>query len=134
MPPPSSLAYTVSDRNGSSSVIAVQTSVGPISAGGLFYVGNPTTLDALDGFEDFDPAEYIARKEIKRTDRYAQLAIGAAVQAMRSLGLHNMKARVEEAGGSLTITSRPGSTKVTATIPRPFLQRLIPQNHAQPPH
>ncbi|SFN43450.1 two-component system, NarL family, sensor kinase [Nitrosospira briensis] len=49
-------------------------------------------------------------------------------------GLHNMKARVEEAGGSLTITSRPGSTKVTATIPRPLLQRLIPKNHAQPPH
>jgi two-component system NarL family sensor kinase len=53
---------------------------------------------------------------------------------MRGLGLHNMKARVEEAGGRLIITSRPGSTKVTATIPRPFLQRLIPGNHAQPPY
>ncbi|PTQ83010.1 two-component system NarL family sensor kinase [Nitrosospira multiformis] len=48
-------------------------------------------------------------------------------------GLRNMKARVEEAGGRLTITSRPGGTKVTATIPRPFLQQLIPGNHAQPP-
>ncbi|PTQ83008.1 two-component system NarL family sensor kinase [Nitrosospira multiformis] len=45
---------------------------------------------------------------------------------MRGLGLYNMKARVEEAGGQLTITSRPGSTKVTATIPRPFLQRFLP--------
>jgi two-component system NarL family sensor kinase len=44
----------------------------------------------------------------------------------RGAGLRNMKARVEEAGGRLTITSRPGSTKVTATIPRPFLQRFLP--------
>jgi 3-oxoacyl-[acyl-carrier-protein] synthase II len=36
---------------------------------------------------DFDPGEYIDRKEIKRTDRYAQLAIAAAVQAMREAGL-----------------------------------------------
>ncbi len=37
--------------------------------------------------QDFDPAEYIDRKEIKRTDRYAQLAIAAASQAMRDAGL-----------------------------------------------
>jgi 3-oxoacyl-[acyl-carrier-protein] synthase II len=36
---------------------------------------------------DFDPSEYIDRKEVKRTDRYAQLAIGASVQAMREAGL-----------------------------------------------
>jgi two-component system NarL family sensor kinase len=48
----------------------------------------------------------------------------------RGAGLRNMKARVEEAGGRLTITSRPGSTKVTATIPRPFFATLPP--HAGP--
>jgi len=53
---------------------------------------------------------------------------------MRGLGLGSMNARVEEAGGRLTITSKPGSTKVTATLPRSFLQRLITGNHAQPPH
>ena len=37
--------------------------------------------------KDFDPAEYIDRKEIKRTDRFAQFAIAAAVQAMREAGL-----------------------------------------------
>lgn len=52
----------------------------------------------------------------------------------RGAGLRNMKARVEEAGGRLTITSKPGNTKVTATIPRPFLRRLIPKDHAKPPH
>jgi 3-oxoacyl-[acyl-carrier-protein] synthase II len=36
---------------------------------------------------DFDPSEYIDRKEIKRTDRYSQLAIAASVQAMREAGL-----------------------------------------------
>ncbi|HET7274332.1 MAG TPA: beta-ketoacyl-ACP synthase II [Longimicrobiaceae bacterium] len=35
---------------------------------------------------DFDPANYIDRKEIKRTDRYAQLAIAAATQAMTGAG------------------------------------------------
>ncbi len=35
----------------------------------------------------FDPAEYIDRKEVKRTDRFAQFAIAAAVQAMRESGL-----------------------------------------------
>lgn len=45
-------------------------------------------------------------------------------------GLRNMKARVEEAGGRLVITSKPGSMKVTATIPRPFLQRLLTIHYA----
>ncbi|SEN23556.1 two-component system, NarL family, sensor kinase [Nitrosospira multiformis] len=49
---------------------------------------------------------------------------------MRGLGLGSMNARVEEAGGRLTITSKPGSTKVTATLPHSFLQRLITGNHA----
>lgn len=35
----------------------------------------------------FDPAEYIDRKEVKRTDRFAQFAIAASVQAMREAGL-----------------------------------------------
>jgi 3-oxoacyl-[acyl-carrier-protein] synthase II len=35
----------------------------------------------------FDPGVYIDRKEVKRTDRYSQLAIAASVQAMRQAGL-----------------------------------------------
>src|SRR5215213_9107638 len=35
----------------------------------------------------FDPEPYIDRKEAKRTDRFAQLAIAASVQAMRQAGL-----------------------------------------------
>jgi 3-oxoacyl-[acyl-carrier-protein] synthase II len=36
---------------------------------------------------DFDPASYIERKEVKRTDRYSQFAIAAAAQAVRQAGL-----------------------------------------------
>jgi 3-oxoacyl-[acyl-carrier-protein] synthase II len=35
----------------------------------------------------FEPDQYIDRKETKRTDRFAQFAIGASVQAMREAGL-----------------------------------------------
>jgi 3-oxoacyl-[acyl-carrier-protein] synthase II len=35
----------------------------------------------------FDPELYIDRKEAKRTDRFAQLAVAASVQAMREAGL-----------------------------------------------
>jgi 3-oxoacyl-[acyl-carrier-protein] synthase II len=37
--------------------------------------------------KDFDPAAYIERKEIKRTDRYSQLALAAADQAVREADL-----------------------------------------------
>ena len=37
--------------------------------------------------KDFDPAAYIDRKEVKRTDRFSQLAIAASAQAMREAGL-----------------------------------------------
>jgi 3-oxoacyl-[acyl-carrier-protein] synthase II len=44
---------------------------------------------------DFDPAEYIDRKEVKRTDRFAQLALAASVQAMAEAGLGSEPAEVE---------------------------------------
>jgi len=43
----------------------------------------------------FDPDLYIDRKEAKRTDRFAQLAIGASVQAMRQAGLDELPAGVD---------------------------------------
>jgi 3-oxoacyl-[acyl-carrier-protein] synthase II len=56
--------------------------------------GPITQFDATDfpvrfacEVKDFDPAEYIDRKETKRTDRYAQLALAASTQAMREAGL-----------------------------------------------
>lgn len=45
--------------------------------------------------KDFDPSEYIDRKETKRTDRYAQLAIAASVQAMREAGLDESRESID---------------------------------------
>ncbi len=45
--------------------------------------------------KDFDPSEYMDRKEAKRTDRYAQLAMAASVQAMREAGLDESRDAVD---------------------------------------
>jgi 3-oxoacyl-[acyl-carrier-protein] synthase II len=56
--------------------------------------GPITQFDATDfkvrfaaEVKGFDPDQYIDRKETKRTDRFAQFAIAASVQAMRQAGL-----------------------------------------------
>jgi 3-oxoacyl-[acyl-carrier-protein] synthase II len=54
-----------------------------------------TQFDAHDGFsvrfacevKDFDPATYLDRKEVRRTDRFAQFAIAASDQALEQSGL-----------------------------------------------
>ena len=43
----------------------------------------------------FDPELYIDRKEARRTDRFAQLAIAASVQAMRQAGLDELPGDVD---------------------------------------
>ncbi|MFL5538128.1 MAG: beta-ketoacyl-ACP synthase II [Longimicrobiaceae bacterium] len=43
----------------------------------------------------FDPDQYIDRKEARRTDRFAQFAIAATVQAMRQAGLDELPAGVD---------------------------------------
>lgn len=43
----------------------------------------------------FDPAGYIDRKEVKRTDRFAQFAIAASVQAMREAGLDESREGID---------------------------------------
>jgi len=56
--------------------------------------GPITQFDATDysvrfacEVRDFDPGQYMDRKESKRTDRFSQFAIATAVQAMREAGL-----------------------------------------------
>ncbi|HVG44888.1 MAG TPA: beta-ketoacyl-ACP synthase II, partial [Longimicrobium sp.] len=43
----------------------------------------------------FDPEAYIDRKEAKRTDRFAQFAIAASVQAMRQAGLDELPGGID---------------------------------------
>jgi 3-oxoacyl-[acyl-carrier-protein] synthase II len=47
----------------------------------------------------FDAAQYMDRKEIKRSDRYSQFAIAAAVQAMRDAGFGDGTGYVHERTG-----------------------------------
>src|SRR5690606_20101629 len=58
---------------------------------------DPSNLDVRFAGEvrEFGPGEYIDRKEVKRTDRYAQLAIAAAVQAMREAGLEDDRSAID---------------------------------------
>ncbi len=41
--------------------------------------------------KDFDPAEYLDRKEIKRTDRFCQFALAASDQAMQDAGFNGSR-------------------------------------------
>ena len=42
--------------------------------------------------KDFDPTKYMDRKDARRTDRFTQLAVGAAAQALQDSGLEIAKA------------------------------------------
>lgn len=72
---------------------------------------------------DFDPAEYIDRKEIKRTDRYAQLAIGAAVQAMREAGLDEDFASLDSHSFGVIVGSGIGGIATFEEQHRRFLEK-----------
>jgi 3-oxoacyl-[acyl-carrier-protein] synthase II len=70
--------------------------------GGVSGAAPITSFDASDfpvrfacEVKDFDPSEYIDRKETKRTDRYAQLALAASVQAMREAGLDESREGID---------------------------------------
>lgn len=72
---------------------------------------------------DFDPAEYIDRKEIKRTDRYAQLAIGAAVQAMKEAGLDENPAAVNPETFGVIVGSGIGGIATFEEQHRRFVEK-----------
>ena len=70
--------------------------------GGRSGAGPITQFDTTDfkvrfacEVKGFEPDQYIDRKETKRTDRFAQLAIAASVQAMREAGLDDMPAGID---------------------------------------
>ena len=64
-------------------VLRGQSGFGPITL-----VDNPNhTIGGLCEVKDFDPADYMDRKDARRRDRYQQLAATAAHEAMRQAGL-----------------------------------------------
>lgn len=65
------------------SLLAGQSGVGPITA---FDASTyPTRIAAQ--VDDFDPLQYMDRKDAKRMDRFAQMAVGAAHLALTDAGL-----------------------------------------------
>ncbi len=64
-------------------VLRGESGLGPITL-----VDNPGhTIGGLCEVKEFDPAQYMDRKDARRRDRYQQLAVVAANEAMRQAGL-----------------------------------------------
>ncbi|OGN82755.1 MAG: beta-ketoacyl-[acyl-carrier-protein] synthase II [Chloroflexi bacterium RIFCSPLOWO2_12_FULL_71_12] len=78
---------------------AGKSGIGPITR------FDPTGLDTTIAGEidDFDPLQYLDRKEVRRTDRFAQFSVAAAAQALRDAKLEitaEVASRVGVAFGS----------------------------------
>lgn len=65
------------------SLLGGRSGAGPITQ----FDASEYTVRFAAEVKGFDPGVYIDRKEVKRTDRFSQFAIGTAVQAMREAGL-----------------------------------------------
>ena len=75
------LGHNVPGRR--AAILAGRSGFGPLTL-----VDNPNhTIGGLCEVKNFDPAEYMDRKDARRRDRYQQLAVVAAAEAMRQANL-----------------------------------------------
>ena len=72
--------------------------------------------DGLSRCRDFDPADFMSRKEARRTDRFAQLAVGAAEEALGQAGWGEETPYPPEQVGCIVGTTMAGLTTVEAQI------------------
>src|SRR5438034_9152913 len=82
-------------------IVAGKSGIGPITR--FDATGLETTI--AGEVRDFDPLVYMARKEIRRADRFAQFAVAAAGQALQDAKLQitpDLAPRVGAALGSGT--------------------------------
>lgn len=74
--------------------VAGKSGAGPIT---LFDAAAFTTRIACE-VKAWEPAEYLDRKEVRRTDRVVQFAIGASVQALKDAGVEITAENAQEIG------------------------------------
>jgi len=94
-------------------------------------VGPITQFEADERFDvrfaaevrNFDPGLYMERKEAKRTDRFTQLALGAAEQAMQSSGLKDALDRVDRKRIGVLIGSGIGGMATFEEQTKVYLER-----------
>ena len=94
-------------------------------------VGPITQFEADERFDvrfaaevrNFDPGLYMERKEAKRTDRFTQLALGAAEQAMQSSGLKEALDRVDRKRIGVLIGSGIGGMATFEEQTKVYLER-----------
>src|SRR5687767_2353879 len=75
-------------------ILEARNGVGPIT---LFDATGFDTRFAAE-VKGFDPAQFMDRKEARRTDRFVQLAVAASKEALRSSELQITEANRDEVG------------------------------------
>ena len=53
----------------------------------LWVAGESGIEDGLGRCSDFEPTDHLTRRQVRRTDRFTQLALGAADEAIAQAGL-----------------------------------------------
>ena len=94
-------------------------------------VGPITQFDADERFDvrfaaevkNFDPGLYMERKEAKRTDRFTQLALGAAEQAMQHSGLKDSLDKIDRTRIGVLIGSGIGGMATFEEQTKVYLER-----------
>src|SRR5690606_12745918 len=93
--------------------------------------GPITQFEATDDFDvrfacevkGFDPEQYLDRKEVRRTDRFAQFAIAAAQQAVDDAGLADRLPRMNRDRIGVIIGSGIGGIRTFEEQARVMLER-----------
>ena len=107
-------------------LVAGRSGVGPITHFDASRMGNRIAAEV----RGFDPVAYMDRKEARRTDRYAQFAVAASLQAAEGAGLKVDSSNAYDIGVIIDwVIFRPAWWM----IPRPLLHPVRPDRLNRPP-
>src|SRR5690606_26622386 len=99
--------------------------------GGRSGAARSTRFDATEGcvvrfaceVKDFEPEQYLDRKEVRRTDRFAQFAVAVAQQAVEDAGLTDQFDRLDRDRIGVIIGSGIGGIRTFEEQARVMLER-----------